>query len=106
MQTDYSKAIKRRIRELAGLAYERSLSAALADLDSEFARWRQGQCDAFELEECIHKFHDGVARDLWKKYSPQAGAMLDFCVAEAIVTGKISVEEAGTAEASPHSVAL
>jgi hypothetical protein len=95
MQPEYPKAIKRRIRELAGLIYERGLTEALTALERDFARWRQGRCDAFELEEQIHRFHDGVARELWKKFSSSAGAVLDVCVAEAIATGKITAAEAG-----------
>jgi hypothetical protein len=93
--TDHPKAIKRRIRELAGLAYERALAAALGELEKEFASWRQGRCDAFQLEERIQKFHDGVARELWKKFSPQPAFVLDLSVAEAIATRAISIEEAG-----------
>jgi hypothetical protein len=95
MAPTYPKPIKRKLRQLAGLAYERALSDALGRLEREFIRWRKGQCDPFQLEERIHEFHEGIARDLLQKFSPQAGPILDFAVAEAIVTGKITSEEAG-----------
>jgi hypothetical protein len=94
MQGDYSKAIKRRIHELARVAHERKLAAALAELEGELTRWRQGAIDAFEVSERIHRFHDGVARELWTRYSD--AAMLDWQVARDIAAGAITEEEAGT----------
>jgi len=38
-------------------------------LQSEFERWRRGEIDVFVLNDHIHKFHDGVARDLYKRYA-------------------------------------
>ena len=63
-----SKANKRKLRELAGVAYERELGAELSKLESEFARWRRGEIDPFELSERIHRFHDGISRDLYVLY--------------------------------------
>jgi hypothetical protein len=39
MLGEYSKAIKRRIRELAAVAYERKLAEALTELEGDFGRW-------------------------------------------------------------------
>lgn len=63
-----TKASKRRLRELAGLAYTRELGAELAKLEAEFARWRGGEIDPHELSDRIHRFHDGVSRDLYVFY--------------------------------------
>lgn len=63
-----SKANKRKLRELAGLAYERELGAQLSKLESEFTRWRHGEIDPFELSDRIHRFHDGISRDLYVLY--------------------------------------
>jgi hypothetical protein len=93
MSGDYSKAVKRRIRELAALAHERKLARALTQLEGDFAQWRQGAIDAFEVSDRIHRFHDGVARELWKHYS--SGATLDSQVAHDIANGAITEEEAG-----------
>jgi len=63
-----TKANKRRLRELSGLAYRRELGHELAKLEVDFSRWRGGEIDPFELSDCIHQFHDGVSRDLYVAY--------------------------------------
>ena len=63
-----TKANKRKLRELAGVAYTRELGAELSKLEVEFARWRSGDIDPFELSEQIHRFHDGISRDLYVLY--------------------------------------
>jgi hypothetical protein len=63
-----TKANKRKLRELAGLAYRRELGHELAKLEMDFTRWRGGEIDPFELSERIHRFHDGVSRDLYVTY--------------------------------------
>jgi hypothetical protein len=63
-----TKANKRKLRELARLAYTRELGAELAKLEAEFARWRGGEIDPHELSQRIHRFHDGVSRDLYVFY--------------------------------------
>ena len=93
MPGEYSKDVKRRIRELAAVAHERKPAVALGELEGDFARWRQGSIDAFEVSDRIHRFHDGVSRELWKQYS--SGATLDSQVAHDIASGAITEEEAG-----------
>jgi hypothetical protein len=69
MTTDLNtKASKRKLRELADLAYRRELGAELAKLEAQFARWRGGELDPFELGDAIHRFHDGVSRELYNLY--------------------------------------
>ena len=63
-----TKAKTRKLRELAGLAYTRELGAELSKLEAEFVRWRSGEIDPFELSDLIHRFHDGVSRDLYVLY--------------------------------------
>lgn len=64
----FTKAQRREIRRLAGLAHERELGVAAGRLQAEFERWRRGEFDVFVLNDHIHKFHDGVSRDLFKRY--------------------------------------
>src|ERR1700730_1190913 len=59
-----SKAIRRRLRELAGQAYARELGAELTKLEADFARWRSGEIDPVELSDRIHRFHNGRGRGL------------------------------------------
>lgn len=63
-----TKATKRKLRELAELVYKRDLSRELTKLEMEFARWRAGEIDPFELSERIHRYHDGVSRKLYVTY--------------------------------------
>ena len=41
--TEYSKHVKRLLRELAAEAYEKELSRELVKLDKSFEEWRGGQ---------------------------------------------------------------
>jgi hypothetical protein len=52
-------------------------------------QWRAGQLGSGELTEIIHEFHDGPARELWKKYN---SVPHEFAVAHAIVSGVIEKE--------------
>ena len=86
----FTKAQRKEIRRLAGVAYERELSAASAQLESEFARWRKGEIDVFGLNELIHKFHNGASRDLYKVY---AMGEAHWGVASAIARGLLTESE-------------
>lgn len=92
MNPEFTKAQRRRLRELGGIAYERDLSEELAKLESEFRRWRGGEIDAFALSEAIHRFHQGPSRELFSKYDH---SNLDLAVAHAIHRGVLTKQEAG-----------
>ena len=66
---DFSRSIRKRLRELADLAYQRELDAVLRELDSSFADWRRGDIDGFQLSDLIHEFHQGPSRQLFGLYS-------------------------------------
>jgi hypothetical protein len=93
MKRDLTKSQRRRIRELAGIAYDRELSRELTDLEGEFGRWRSGAIDAHDLDEKIHQFHQGPNRRLFTMYT---GDAVEFAVAAAIANGIISEAEAGS----------
>jgi DNA primase large subunit len=63
-----TKANRRKLRELSGVAYTRELSAELAKLERDFVQWRSGEIDPFELSDRIHRFHDGISRNLYVLY--------------------------------------
>jgi len=88
------KTERSRLRQVASVAYERELSRALVELETEFRRWRGGEINAFDLSEAIHEFHQGPSRDLFSKYDP---SNLEMVVAQAIHEGSISEDEAGSA---------
>ena len=87
---EFTKAQRRRLRELGAIAYERELSAELSKIEAEFGRWRAGVIDAHELSDRIHRFHQGPARELFSKYDH---SNLDFMVAHAIHRGVLTEKE-------------
>lgn len=80
----YPKPIKRLIREYAAQSYEAELGQALGELEAQFTRWRSAAINAFDLNDAIHDFHQGAARELWNRYNARIDDML---VARAIVLG-------------------
>jgi hypothetical protein len=86
----FTKAERREIRRLAGLAHERELRSAAADLHAKFKEWRDGKIDVFALNEHIHKYHDGISRELYKRY---AMGEAHWSVASAIARGVLQETE-------------
>ena len=64
-----TKNQRKQVRNLIDLAHSRELSDALTSLEREFTRWRAEEINAFELDELIHKHHQGASRTIWKRYS-------------------------------------
>ena len=87
---DYSKPVKPLIRKYSGELYERELHRELTRLDEQFDRWRRGEIDSFELENLIHKFHQGPSRELYKTYTQ---GFPDHAVAYGIVTELLNESE-------------
>ena len=90
MNHNTPKKIKRVIREYAGQLYEADLRQELEALSTKFDEWQHGAIDSFDLQEAIHRFHNGAARELYKQYNQSD---LDFIVAHAIVAGQINRDE-------------
>lgn len=87
---EYPKRIKRKFKELAGQAYENELGRELGELARHFDEWREGKIDAAHLTELVHRYHNGPARELWKKYNSRYTELL---VAEAVVRGILQKEQ-------------
>lgn len=85
----FSKSESNQLRALAGIAYERELTAALGRLQGQFADWRAGQLSPFALSDAIHAFHNVTARDLYVFYRGKPSP----CVAHALATGVLSEQE-------------
>ena len=82
----FTKLERKELRRLADLAYERELAMALEALEGEFKQWRGKKISAFELSELIHKFHNGIARDLWSFYETRhTGLSVRHAIAEEII---------------------
>jgi hypothetical protein len=86
---DYSKRVKRLLREYAAEAYERELKRELIKLDTSFSEWRSGHISSGEMSYQIHQYEKGPSRELYKKYNHGEDA---FNVAYAIVTGILERE--------------
>ena len=87
----YPKHIKKQLRHLADILYERELNEALSRLDTYFAEWREQKISPFLLSKKIHEFHQGEARDLYGIYV--INYFLDDLVAKGIVLGKLKNTE-------------
>jgi hypothetical protein len=90
MHKSYPKQMRKELRELAALAYERELGRHLAELEVRFSEWVQHKISAHELSDRIHEFHDGPSRDLFsvnQQFKP------DFLVSRALATGVLNESE-------------
>ncbi len=94
----YPKSVRRELRSLATIAYERELDSTLEDLYLSFEKWKNKQIDCFELNELIHEFHQKKSTELWKIYNQTDN---DFIVDRAVRLGVLQQGEisAETAEA-------
>jgi len=87
---NYSKRVKRMLREYAAEAYEFELQRELTKLEMSFSEWRSGIISSGEMSHRIHQYEKGPSRELYKKYNDGEDA---FNVAYAIVTGILEREK-------------
>ena len=92
IQNDLTNSQRRRLHELAVLAYQRDLDVELTKLEVEFTRWRAGELSPHELSALIHDFHQGPSRELFSKYDQR---FRELNVADAIRRGVLSTDEVG-----------
>ncbi len=78
------------MRQLKDIAYERELDQELSELYQDFQKWRNKEIDGFELNDLIHKHHQGASREIWKFYTY---ADPDVAVAHAINQGLLKNED-------------
>jgi hypothetical protein len=100
--SQYPKAVRRQLRQLAARAYDAEQRVHLLELAQAFKDWEAGSLGGAELDERIHRYHAGPARELFNRYNSRTD---DMQVACAIVTGLIPAsevsEEVRTALARP-----
>ena len=87
---ELTKKQRKHIREMSGVSYERELATALDKLLTAFQKWKQGEISLFDLNEEIHQYHNGTARDLYKQY---VMGDPDMAVLFALVKGILKIEE-------------
>jgi hypothetical protein len=84
-QLKITKSERAHLRSLAEEAWNEELSSALLELYEEFGKWGGDGISAFELSDKIHEFHDGISRELYKRYSLDPQVAVSRAVALGIV---------------------
>ncbi len=85
----YTKAQKKKLRELADIANERELDQELEKLYGHFECWRKKEISCFDFSDLIHTFHQGASREIWKVYTCSDS---DTAVSRGIVRGFLKKE--------------
>jgi len=83
------KRLKTMLREQIGCAWEAEMRAALGALADKFEKWRAGTMSSSDLHDAIHEYHDGVGREIWKRYSTNNPTMP---LAHAVAAGFVAKE--------------
>ncbi len=86
----YPKHIKKQLNTLMSEAYERELTRELTQLAARFDEWRAGQIAPGELNDLIHQYHQGPAREIYKRYD---FGDADLAVARAVAQGLLAEDE-------------
>jgi hypothetical protein len=68
MNQKYSKKQRQHLRELAADCHEIELEVAMEELYEQFQKWGGKGLNVFELNDLVHEFHNGVSRELYKRY--------------------------------------
>lgn len=89
--SDLSKKMKKQLHELVSIAYTRELNYHLGQLAQKFDEWRKNEIDCWALGDFIHKFHDGISRDLYKTYNYGASKLL--LISRALNLGFLNKDE-------------
>lgn len=89
MTTAHTRKEKAALRQIASEAWESELSSELVKLFEDFCTWTDHGMSAFDLTDRIHEFHNGVSRELYKRYTALPP---EIAVARAIVLGLASEE--------------
>lgn len=89
-----SKKVRKQLRELISKAYTQELNNHLHELSLSFDEWRNNKIDCWDLNDIIHKFHDGISRDLYKLYNYCRDEI--FLVSRAVAQKLIQLDEVPT----------
>lgn len=88
----FSKAERTLLRELATEAWNAELHHALMNLYEEFGKWKDDAMSSLELSDKIHEFHNGMARELYGRYTTLHA---DILVSRAIALGLLGEDSLG-----------
>ena len=84
------KSDRKKIRQLADRAWERELRSAIAEIGDAIVEMERGTVSPFDVDEKIHEYHNGTARDLYNLYSG-GGPWMGVC--QAYYKGILSDED-------------
>lgn len=88
---EMKKSQKKHLQGLANRCYEIEVSMALQNLGGNFKKWKNKEITTWELNEKIHQYHNGTARDLYKFYELLKDPRV--AVAQAVSKGIIKIED-------------
>jgi hypothetical protein len=88
----FTKLQRRRLRDLADIAYEREVKLSLEPLAASFEDWRMGKISSLALSSLVHEYDYGMSRSLWGKYQSR---YYDVIIAAAVAKGILSEQEVG-----------
>ena len=97
-----SKKMKALLRQHAGRAWEAEMKAALGGLAAKFEEWRAGSMSSADLHAAIHEYHDGIGREIWKRFATNNPTMP---LAHAVAIGLVTMESL-PAEVQEHIAPL
>ncbi|MFN7292203.1 MAG: hypothetical protein ACK5T6_16570 [Pirellula sp.] len=69
MLKEFSKGDRNQIRQLASIAWERRLRDELLKIGVFISEMATGKLSPFEVNDCVHQFHNGISRELFNLYS-------------------------------------
>jgi hypothetical protein len=69
MSGHLTKSDKKKVRQLAGLAWERELRQELRKIGAAIEEMENDSLSPLEVNDRIHKFHNGASHDLYRQYS-------------------------------------
>ena len=65
------------------------MKAALGALGEKFDQWRAGTMSSEQLHQAVHEYHNGIGREIWKRYATNKPEMP---LAHAVAAGFVSRE--------------
>jgi hypothetical protein len=84
-----SKKLKAALREHTARVWEAEMGAALRALAAKFDERKAGGLSTADLNAAVHEHHDGVSREIWKRFNAKDQRIP---LAHAVATGVIREE--------------
>ena len=69
MRRDVTKSERKKIRQLAGIVWERELRHEIQKIANAICKMDAAELSPFDVNDRIHKFHTGISRELYNRYS-------------------------------------